>query len=52
MEEQVKLTIVTDRYFTADFLRQLANEIEIGGEGEFDEFETANGCAEIDWEYV
>lgn len=51
MEKQVKLTIVTDRYFTADFLRQLACEIENSEENEFDTFETKNGYAEIDWEY-
>ena len=49
METQVKLTITTDSGWTADFLRELANEIENSGET-FDEYETYHGFAEIDWE--
>lgn len=51
MENQVRLVITTDEGWTADFLRQLANEIEMTGEARFDEYETARGMAEIDWEY-
>ena len=47
--KQVKLSISTDLYHTADFLRQLANEIENYGEETFDDFENAIGVAEIDW---
>ena len=47
-EPQVKLTIITDVGFTADFLRQLANRIE-EGEDNPTFFETFNGCAEISW---
>lgn len=48
MEEQVKLTITTDFGFTADFLRELANQIEEEGE-ELTTYETFRGCAEISW---
>ncbi len=44
--EQMRISIVCDRCFTADFLRQLANAIEEDSAGET--FETAHGCAEID----
>lgn len=43
--EQVRISIVCDRSFTADFLRQLANAIEENSVSET--FETAHGCAEI-----
>ncbi len=43
--EQVRISIVCDRCFTADFLRQLANAIEEDSVSET--FETAHGCAEI-----
>ncbi len=43
--EQVHISIVCDRCFTADFLRQLANAIEEDSISET--FETAHGCAEI-----
>jgi hypothetical protein len=49
METQVRLTITTDCGWTADFLRDLANEIENSGEVTFDEYETFHGAAEIDW---
>lgn len=48
-EKQVKLTITTDLYRTADFLRSLANELEACGEETFDEYETSIGMAEIEW---
>lgn len=49
MEElQVTLKITTDYGFTADFLRELANQIEEDGESLTD-YETAKGCAEIEW---
>ena len=48
MDNQVKLTISTDLYFTAEFLRELATIIE--DEGVDCTFhETANGVAEIEW---
>lgn len=47
-ELQVKLKITTDYGFTADFLRALANQIEEEGES-LTEYETAKGCAEIEW---
>lgn len=43
MEHQVRLVITTDEGWTADFLRQLANEIEMNGEARFDEYEAARG---------
>ena len=43
--EQVRISIVCDRHFTADFLRQLANAVEEDSVNET--FETAHGCAEI-----
>lgn len=46
--EQVRLTISTDYGHTADFLRQLANEIE-GSEEEVTGLETFRGCATIEW---
>lgn len=48
-ENQVRLVITTDNGYTADFLRELANAIENGEDPE--EYETAHGMAEIDWEY-
>lgn len=47
-ELQVKLTITTDYGFTADFLRELANQIEEEGE-RLTDYETSKGCAEIEW---
>lgn len=45
---QVKLTITTDLYFTADFLRELATVIEDEGvDATF--YETGNGMAEVEW---
>ncbi len=49
-EKQVRLVVTTDRYYTADFLRELANEIENMGD-DLNEMETAHGMAEIDWDY-
>lgn len=46
---QVTLKIQTDYGFTADFLRELANQIEERGEG-LTTYETFRGCAEIDWD--
>jgi len=45
--DQVHLEISTDLGFTADFLRQLANEIEAGDEPE--DYETFRGVARITW---
>jgi len=45
--QQVHLEISTDLGFTADFLRQLANEIEYGAEPE--DFELFYGVAHISW---
>ena len=45
---QVQLTISTDYGFTADFLRQLANEIE-ASDNELTCFETFRGSATIVW---
>lgn len=45
---QVKLTIVTDYLFTAEFLRELACQVEDYG-AEFSQLETYHGCAEINW---
>jgi hypothetical protein len=45
---QVQLTISTDYGFTADFLRQLANEIE-ASDNEFTDYETYRGVARIVW---
>ena len=45
--DQVHLEISTDLGFTADFLRQLANEIEAGDEPE--DFELFWGVAHITW---
>ena len=48
MDSQVRLTISTDLYYTADFLRELATIIE--DEGVNCTFhETAHGIAEIEW---
>ena len=48
-DKQVTLKIQTDYGFTADFLRELANQIEEEGE-ELSAYETFRGCAEIDWD--
>ena len=48
-DKQVTLKIQTDYGFTADFLRELANQIEEKGE-ELTTYETFRGCAEIDWD--
>ena len=45
---QVTLKIQTDYGFTADFLRELANQIEEQGE-ELTTYETFRGCADIEW---
>ena len=45
--EQVHLTITTDYGYTADFLRTLANAIEMGGE--MKTLETYRGVADIEW---
>lgn len=47
MDEQVIIKVQTDKYTTADFLRQLANEIEMSDDIDGMEFETANGFAEV-----
>lgn len=47
-ENQVTLTITSDYGFTADFLRDLANQIEEEGES-LETFELPHGCAEIEW---
>lgn len=44
----VELRITTDYGFTADYLRELANQIEEEGE-ELTTYETFRGCAEIYW---
>lgn len=49
MEEQVTIRITADTYFTPDFLRQLANEIEAQEEQDDFVFETANGIAEVSY---
>jgi hypothetical protein len=49
MEEQVTIRITADTYFTPDFLRQLANEIEAREEQDDFTFETANGIAEVSY---
>lgn len=46
--DQVQLTISTDYGFTADFLRQLANEIE-ASDNEFTDYESYRGVATIVW---
>ncbi len=46
--KQVALTITTDYGFTADFLRELANQIEEQGE-QLTTYETFCGRAEIEW---
>lgn len=46
--KQVRLTISTDLYYTADFLRELAVAIEDSG-SDRTEFETDYGVAEIEW---
>ncbi|MBP5457279.1 MAG: hypothetical protein J6Y37_12335 [Paludibacteraceae bacterium] len=45
---QVKLTITTDLWFTAEFLRELATAIE-DESTDLESYETANGNAEIEW---
>ena len=45
---QVHLEISTDLGFTADFLRQLANEIE-ASEEPLEEYESFRGVATISW---
>ena len=50
MEEQVKLTIICDKYFIADSLRKIANMVEDFDE-EFDHYEDNHCDVEIDWEY-
>lgn len=45
---QVELKITTDLYYTAEFLRELANAIEDEGV-DITEMETANGMAEVEW---
>ena len=47
-ENQVKLVITTDNGYTADFLRELANEIENRSDY-LDEFENSHGIAQITW---
>ena len=44
---QVRVTITTDLYRTADFLRELANAIEEDDEVNF--YEVSYGIAEIEW---
>jgi flavorubredoxin len=46
--EQVQLTISTDYGFTADFLRELANEIE-NSDNDIEDYETFRGVAKIEW---
>ncbi len=45
---QVRLEISTDIGFTADFLRQLANEIE-ASEEPLEDYESFRGVARISW---
>lgn len=45
---QVVIKVTTDLYYTADFLRDLACQIEDEGT-DLTEMETANGMAEIEW---
>lgn len=44
---QVVIKVTTDLYYTAEFLRELANQIE--DEGCLSEMETAHGMAEVEW---
>lgn len=46
--DQVRLEISTDIGFTADFLRQLANEIE-ASEEPLEDYESFRGVAKITW---
>lgn len=46
--EQVQLRISTDWGYTADFLRQLASEIE-SAEEPFTDYESFRGVAQIVW---
>lgn len=46
--DQVQLTISTDYGFTANFLRQLADEIE-DSSNEFTDYESYRGTAVIVW---
>jgi len=46
--EQVQIKISTDWGFTADFLRQLASEIE-NSEEPFTDYENFRGVAQIEW---
>lgn len=51
MEEetpQVVIKVTTDLYYTADFLRELANQIENEG-CDLTEMETSHGMAEVEW---
>lgn len=45
---QVLITLTSDLYYTADFLRELANAIEDEGT-DLEHYETANGDAVINW---
>ncbi len=45
---QVVIKVTTDLYYTAEFLRELANQIENEG-CDLTEMETANGMAEVEW---
>lgn len=45
---QVVVKVTTDLYYTAEFLRELANAIEDEGT-DLTEMETANGMAEVEW---
>ncbi len=47
--EQVQITISTDYGFTADFLRELANETEEASDNELTDYESYRGVASIKW---
>ena len=46
-EKQIRLTITTIEFYTAEFLRELATAIE--DNSELRTYETSIGCAEISW---
>jgi hypothetical protein len=49
-DRQVEISIVCDKGHVAEFLRELANDIEEEDENtDIGQFENFNGCAEITW---
>lgn len=47
-DNQVKVRVVTDPYYTADFLRELAVAIEDEGT-DLTSYESEHGYAELEW---